>query len=95
MFGVLNRLWLDNLLMRAIQEPEEDFEFITTYPGSWLFGTRLTFQGSGNSNMSALAMFYEENDPTAQPLVYLESALLLAVTCIAVWKGTLCTCSLR
>lgn len=53
-FGVFNILWMDSLLMRATQKPEARMLFVTAFPGSRLFGTRLTFQGSGSGNITVL-----------------------------------------
>lgn len=66
--------------MRATQVSETAGEFITAFPGSWLFGTRLTFQGSGRADMAALLLLYDSIDEAARPLVYLESAHLIALS---------------
>lgn len=73
-FGVFNYLWIDSLLMRATQDPVRDFEFITTYPGAWLFGTRLTFQGSSHHTLSALFMTVDDIIAPEKPRVYIDSA---------------------
>lgn len=64
--------------MRAAQSLQEEFEFTSAYPGSWLFGTRLTFQGSGgDNNMSAILMTQINDDGAEMPRVSFESVLLV------------------
>lgn len=61
--------------MRVTQNPEPDMEFIKAYAGVRLFGTRLTFQGSGNGNMTAAFFSYSGSDEEQKPRIYFESAV--------------------
>lgn len=71
MIDVTHRVWLNTLLLRARDDIPNTFSFLSVNDGAQLYGTRLTLQGNGVGNSSALNV---REDGKA----YLESAAALA-----------------